>query len=140
MLSDQEPLVRGHAVRAVAAAGAGAQDRLFPLLNDPDAVVRAAVLQALSVLEAEHAGNALADSSPLVRQAVLDRLIEDDADANLAAAMAICLETRWTAGMAKACEANASAREFILGVLTSHEAEPGQKLGALEALGAMLTA
>ncbi len=124
MLSDQEPLVRGHAARAVGAAGADVQGRLLPLLRDPDAVVRAAVLQTLPSLAAEHAGIALADASPLVRQTVLDRLIESDAD--LAAAMAICLETRWTAGMSKACEASAGAREFILDVLTSHEAEPGQ--------------
>ncbi len=107
------------------------------MLEDPDAIVRAAVVESLPVLSTAQTNAALADASSLVRHAALTCLLACQPDGDLDAAIGICLQTRWSDGLTRACESSERALSVVMALLASPGAQPAQKLVALEALGAM---
>ena len=131
-LEDEDPVVRGHAAAAVLRSASDAADRLRPLLDDPDAVIRALALRAVSTAEAARAG--LADSSLLVRRAALDILLKDAEETELNRGLATALSGGWSDSLADACGRSAAARRHLLGVLGAEAVERRAALVALEAL------
>jgi HEAT repeat protein len=133
-LADPDPVIRGHASRAVGNCSPNAADQLAELLDDPDAIVRSVALKAAAPSAPDRVLAGLRDTSPLVRSAALEAVLDSGNATELEQAMRICLEENWTDSLAKARKRSAEAHRILLSALSAENLGRRQTQVALEAI------
>ncbi len=133
-LGDESPLIRGYAAQAVAKSAPHGEKELEALLDDPDVVVRAAALRAITSLPTERILAALRDESSFVRQAVLDRALASESPENLAQSIAILLEEGFSSNLAEACRQSSEAKKLLFTALGTENLARKPILAGLEAI------
>ena len=134
-LKDREPPVRAAAARTLAARGDAAH-RLAPLLDDPDAAVRAAALKAVAAADPERAARGFCDPSAVVRGAALQAIAERGRDNLVAQAMRALVDGGFTDTLHQACRRYPVARQVLLALLREADSlSPQGLLMILQVLG-----
>ena len=134
-LKDREPPVRAAAVRSLAARSDAAH-RLAPLLDDPDAAVRAAALKAVAAADPEKAARGFRDPSAVVRGAALQAVAERGHDNLVAQAMRALVDGGFTDTLNQACRRYPVARQVLLALLREADSlSPQGLLMILQVLG-----
>lgn len=134
-LGDENALIRGHALQAVANRDDIEAGRLLPLLGDDDAVVRAEALNTLGDSGEERVFAALEDDSALVRRAALALITSRDSTADLERALKSCLDRGWADSLTELCMKSAEARNLLLRELHDPALGRWQTLTILDAVG-----
>ena len=133
-LECDDPLVRAAAARALANTTDAAARHLAPLLDDPDAAVRAVAVTAVAPI---HPGKVMAgfrDPSPLVRRAAVDALAPGGDRAVLEEGLRMLVEGGHADSLADACRRYTEARQVLIGMLGAPELSRQTILTILEAL------
>ena len=133
-LERDDPLVRAAAARALANATDAAARHLAPLLDDPDAAVRAVAVTAVAPIHPEKVTAGFRDSSPLVRRATVDALVPGGDRAVLEKGLRMFVEGGRTDSLADACRRYAEARQVLIGMLGAPELSGQTILTILEPL------
>ena len=133
-LERDDPLVRAAAARALANATGDAARHLAPLLDDPDAAVRAVAVAAVAPIDPGKVTAGFRDPSPLVRRAAVDALAPGGDRAVLEEGLRMLVEGGHADSLADACRRYAEARQVLLGMLGAPELSRQTILTILEAL------
>ena len=133
-LGDPDPVIRGHAARAVAGWSDNAADLLSVLLDDPDALVRATALEAVAAAKPETVIAAFEDESALVRKTAMACLLRSDDAAALSQGLRICAAEMRQDSLAQACKGSAQAESILMQMLANPDLGLRQRQAVLEAL------
>lgn len=135
-LGDPDPVIRGHAARAVAGRSDRAVDLLSSLLDDPDALVRATALEAVASVKPQTVIGAFQDDSALVRKMAMTCLLQSDDASALSQGLQICAAEMRQDSLAQACRGSAQAERILLRMLGVGDLGLRQRQVVLEALAA----
>ena len=135
-LGDPDPRVRGYASLAVVRDSSNAADHLSGLLDDPDAIVRAAALKSVAATAPDKAVAGFRDGSALVRRSALESVLEHGNIAELEEGLRICLDEGWTDSLAEASKRSPEAHSILISILAGENMTRRQTHSALDALTA----
>ena len=134
-LECEDPRVRCAAARGLTkAAGGDAARRLIPLLDDGDALVRAAAVTAVAAVHPDKVMRGLSDPSRLVRQAAAAAIVAAGDSRAIHDGLRTLVNGGWSDSLADTLRRHPEARPVLLGMVAAGETS-GQALRAiLEAL------
>ncbi len=134
-LECEDPRVRCAAARGLTkAAGGDAARRLIPLLDDGDALVRAAAVTAVAAVHPDKVMRGLSDPSRLVRQAAAAAIVAAGDSGAIHDGLRTLVNGGWGDSLADTLRRHPEARPVLLGMVAAGETS-GQALRAiLEAL------
>ncbi|WP_422367287.1 HEAT repeat domain-containing protein [Pelagibius sp.] len=132
-LGDPDPVIRGHAARAVASRSDKAADLLSALLDDPDALVRATALEAVGSSKPEIVIGAFQDDSALVRKAAMACLRHAGNPEALREGLGVCALYMRQDSLTEACKKSPDAERILLEMLAGPDLELRQRQVVLEA-------
>ncbi len=134
-LECEDPRVRCAAARGLTkAAGGDAARRLIPLLDDGDALVRAAAVTAVAAVHPDKVMQRLSDPSRMVRQAAADAIVAAGDSGAIHDGLRTLVNGGWSDSLADTLRRHPDARPVLLGMVAAGNTS-GQALQAiLEAL------
>lgn len=128
-LAQEDPVIRGHAARAIAGSDADvSREVLSPYLDDPDPIVRSIALQSVVALRPEKANRGLRDESAIVRRAALEGLLGHGDGNDLERGLRICLEHNRIDSLSEACRSDGTAFGRLVDILEDHTLNGSQSL------------
>ncbi len=133
-LADLDAAIRGYAATFLAAHDPDAPDLLSPYADDPDPILRSAVLKAMATACPGKALSGLDDPSPLVRRTSLDLLIEKADLQTLNLAVDICLRQGRSDLLTSACKRRTDVQQQLLASICERKLAKNKLRVALETL------